>query len=164
MRRRCRGAAEVGRRRSCETGGGASAQRERRRGREERPRVARGVLFLQLGQVGQQFVLLGQTGEVMADHLVGPQRRLAARPQADEHAGDDRAVGLNLDAHRIVAQQVPAAQHVLEEAKEDFDRPAVAVNQGDDPGRQVEQVGGDQQEAVAVPGRRGRRVSRAAWS
>ena len=98
-----------------------------------------------LGQMGQQFVLLRQTREVMADHLVRPQRRLAARPQADEHAGDDRTVGLNLDAHRIVAEQMPAAQHVLEKAKENLDRPAVAVNQRDDPGRQVEQVRGDQQ-------------------
>ena len=49
--------------------------------------------------MGQQFLFLGQAGEVVADHLVGPQRRLAARPQADEHAGDDRAIGLNLDAH-----------------------------------------------------------------
>ena len=30
------------------------------------------VLFLQLGQVSQQLVLLRQTREVMADHLVGP--------------------------------------------------------------------------------------------
>ena len=44
---------------------------------------------------------------------------------------------------------MPAAQHVLEEAEEDLDRPAVAVDQGDDPGRQIEQVGGDQQQAVA---------------
>ena len=49
-----------------------------------------------------------------------------------------------------VAQQVPAAQHVLEEPEEDFDRPAVAVDQGDDLGRHVEQVGGDPQHAVAA--------------
>ena len=57
-----------------------------------------GVVFLQFGDVGQQFLFAGQAAEVEADHLVGPQRRLAARPEADQQAGDDRAVGLNLDA------------------------------------------------------------------
>jgi hypothetical protein len=38
---------------------------------------------------------------------------------------------------------------VPEEAKENLDRPAVAVNQRDDPRRQIKQVRGDQQLSVA---------------
>jgi len=63
-----------------------------------------GGVGLQLGNVGQQFLLVGKAGEVIANHLVGSQRRLAAGPEADQHAGDDRHVGLNLDAHRVLAQ------------------------------------------------------------
>ena len=73
----------------------------------------------------QQFVLLGQAREVVADHLVRSQGRLAARPQANQHARNDGAVGLDLDAHRIVAQQRPAAQRVLEEAKEYLSLPLI---------------------------------------
>ena len=75
---------------------------ERRRDRQDRGSSGFGVLFLNFGQMGQEFVLVCQTGEVMADHLVRPQCRFATRPQADEHAGDDRTVALNLDAHWIV--------------------------------------------------------------
>lgn len=53
---------------------------------------------LQLGKVPQQFGFARQPAEVEADHLVRAQRRLAAGPQADQEAGDDRAVRLNLDA------------------------------------------------------------------
>ena len=43
-----------------------------------------------------------------------PFRGLAAGPQGDHQAGDDRAVGLNLDAVLVVAQQVAATQEVFE--------------------------------------------------
>ncbi len=103
---------------------------ERRRDRQDRgSRVRLGRLVLKLGQVGQEFVLFRQPREVIADHLVRPQRRLTARPQADEHAGNDGTVGLDLDAYRVVAQQVPTAQHMLEKTEENFNRPAIAVNQ-----------------------------------
>ena len=38
-----------------------------------------------------------------------PQCRLTAGPEADQHAGDDCAVRLNLDAVLVVAEQMPAA-------------------------------------------------------
>ena len=84
--------------------------------------------------MGQQFLFVGQAAEVKADHLVGPQRRLATGPQADQQAGDDRAVRLNLDAVLVVAQQVPAAQQVLEESEKDFNRPPLGIYQSDDLG------------------------------
>jgi hypothetical protein len=70
-----------------------------------RQRVLSGSVGLEFGQVGQQFVFFSQAREVVADHLVSPQRRFSACPQTDQHAGDDGAIGLNLDALRIVAQQ-----------------------------------------------------------
>ena len=61
-------------------------------------------MTLEFFEVCQEFVLFRPALEVEANHLVRAQRRLAASPQADEHAGDDRTIGLNLDAHRIVTQ------------------------------------------------------------
>ncbi len=100
--------------------------------------------------MGQQFVLARQAREVVADHLVGPQRRFTPGPQADQHASDDRAVGLNLDPLLTVAEQVPTTQHVLEEPEKRFNRPAVQKNQGDHFGGHVEQIGRDPQDAIAV--------------
>ncbi len=44
-----------------------------------------------------------------------------------QQAGDDGAVRLNFDAHGVLRQQVPTAEHMLEEPKEDFNRPAMLV-------------------------------------
>ena len=38
------------------------------------------ILFLQAPDMGEQFFLVGHAGEVPAEHLIGPQRRFAARP------------------------------------------------------------------------------------
>ena len=106
--------------------------------------------------MSQQFVFLGQAAEVKTDHLVGPQRRLAARGQRDQQAGDNRTVGLNLNSHGVVTEQMAAPQHMLEEAKEQLDRPAIMVKHPDQFGRHVEQVRGQHQH-------RGRLVARAAF-
>src|SRR5260221_8303848 len=47
-----------------------------------------------------------------------------------------------------------AAQHVLEKAKEDLNRPAMNIDEGDDLGRHVKQIGGDPQDPVASGPRR----------
>ena len=62
------------------------------------------VLVFQFVEVRQQFRLRGQAAEVKANHLVGAERWLAPGPQADQQAGDDRAVRLNLDAVLVVAE------------------------------------------------------------
>ena len=72
-----------------------------------------------------QLFLIGEACEIEADHFVGAKRRLLASPQRDQHARDDRAVGLNLDSILVVAEQVPAAQNVLEKTKKYFDSPTV---------------------------------------
>ena len=45
---------------------------------------------------------------------------------------------------------MPATQQVLEKPEEDFNRPSFRIDQPDDFGRWVEQVGGDPQHTVAV--------------
>ena len=73
----------------------------------------------------EQFVLVGHAGEIVADHLVCPQRRLAARPKTDQHTGDNRQICLNLDAHRVLAEQVSATEDVFEKAEESLSVPII---------------------------------------
>ena len=73
----------------------------------------------------QQFVFVGPTHQVVAQHLVRTFGRLAAGPEVDQQTSDDRAVGLDLDPVRVIAQQVPAAQQVLERAEEDLSVPII---------------------------------------
>ena len=75
--------------------------------------------------MGQQFVFVGPTHQVVAQHLVRAFAGLAAGPEVDQQTGDDRAVGLDLDPVRVMAQQVPAAQQVLERAEEDLSVPII---------------------------------------
>ncbi len=63
------------------------------------------------------FVRRGPAHHVEAQHLVRAFGRFAAGPEGQHQASDDRAVGLNRDAVLIVAQQVAAAQQVLELAE-----------------------------------------------
>lgn len=115
---------------------GRSVKRRMAAGREG-PLQRCGVRF-ELGNVRQQFLLVGPADEVVRDHLVGPQRRLAARVEADYEAGDDSAIGLNLNAPHVMAQETPAAEDVLEEPEEHLDQPAMAVDLGDDLGRRIQ--------------------------
>ncbi len=89
----------------------------------------RGLRF-QFFDVLHQFVFAGHATEVKTDQLVSSQRWLLTRPQADQHAGDDRAVRLNFNSLGIVAKQVAAAEHVFEESEEYLDRPAMGKYQG----------------------------------
>ena len=47
-------------------------------------------------------VVVTDAEEVKANHLVGPLRRLAACPQADQQTRDDRTIRLDLDAVLVV--------------------------------------------------------------
>ena len=62
--------------------------------RESDQALSRLGRLVQFGQVGQQFFFVSHAAEVPADHLVSPQRGLLPGPQADQHAGDDRAADL----------------------------------------------------------------------
>lgn len=108
------------------------------------------VLLLQLRNVSQQFVLIRHPAKVETNHLVRSQSRLAARPQRDQHARDDRRVRLDFDAVLIVAAQMTAAQHVLEEPKENLDRPTFLVQKCNCLSWHVELVRCDAKNSVAV--------------
>src|SRR6185295_2567725 len=87
--------------------------------------------------------------QVKADHFKGSQGRLAPRPEMNEQAGYDGAVSLDLNADYIRAEQMAAAEHVLEEPKEQLDQPAMFVDVCDDFGRHIEQVRGNPQDPIA---------------
>jgi len=56
--------------------------------------LGRSVRFLQPFDVSQQLLLAGHSRKVPAPHLERPQGRLATRPQRNQHAGQDRRLGL----------------------------------------------------------------------
>jgi len=68
--------------------------------------------FFKLVDVSQQFVEVRDSDEVPAEHLVRSQCRLLAGQQANQHAGDDRAVGLDVDAVSRTAEQVPDSRAI----------------------------------------------------
>jgi len=81
------------------------------------------LLFLQPGDMGQQFLFTGHAAKIPADHLVGPQGRFFPRPQADQHTGDHRGIHLQFDAVATLAEQMTAAQHMLEKTKKYLNLP-----------------------------------------
>ena len=97
-------------------------------------------LRLQFFKVREEFVLSGPAREVEADHLVGAFRRFAAGVERNEKARDDRTVCLDLNADRIGAQKTATTENVLQESEEDFNRPAIPVDQGNHIGWHVEHV------------------------
>jgi hypothetical protein len=82
-------------------------------------------VFFQTGDVSQKLLAISHAHHVPTNHFIGCQGRLFARPQADEQAGDNGAVGLNLNAPLGVTQQMAAAKNLFEEAKEDLRLPAI---------------------------------------
>ncbi len=74
------------------------------------------------------------------DGVGSRQLPIPTRPKTGQQTRDDRAVRLDLDAVARVAQQVPAAENLLEKPEENYDGPAVAVEQRDDFGGHVEEV------------------------
>ena|SRR5271154_2103179 len=123
--------------RAVETADRAGLSVERAASSDSSPRIAErqselGVVFFELRQMSQQFVFVGQADEVVADHLISAQGRLAAHREADEHAGNNRQIGLDFDAAPVVTEQMPTAKHMLEEAEEELDGEAVLIQQSDD--------------------------------
>lgn len=80
------------------------------------------MVRIQFFDVCNQLVLVRHPAEVETDHFACPKRSLLPCPQCNQHAGDNRAARLNLNAILILAQQVPAAQDLFEKTEEDFDR------------------------------------------
>ena len=97
-----------------------------------------------------QLCFARHTAEVEAYHFMGPKRWLSSRPKANQHTCNDRTVRLNLNAIGAVAEQMSAAEHVLEEAKKYFNSPSFGVDERDDLSGYVEQVSRDSQDTIAV--------------
>jgi hypothetical protein len=89
-------------------------------------------VFFEPFDMGYQFLQVGHAREVEAEHFVRSQCGLAPGPQADEHTGDDGAIGLNCDAVGRTAQQVSTPENLFEKSEEDFDRPTIMIEQRDD--------------------------------
>lgn len=96
--------------------------------------------------MGLQFRFAGPALEVELNHLQGAHRWLAANPQTDQQAGDDRHIDLDSDARVTVRQQVPATQDAFEPAEEEFHAPAITVGQSHQLGSEVEAAGRQQQD------------------
>src|SRR5262245_42205447 len=94
-------------------------------------------------------VKFGPALQIEADHFIGAQGGLASSPKMNQQASNDGAVSLNLNPDRIGAEQVAAAEDVLEEAEEQLDRPAVQVDVSNDFSGYVQQVGRDPDHSVA---------------
>ena len=58
-------------------------------------------------------MLIGHAAEVPTDHFVGSQSWLATSPQTDQHACNDGAIHLKLNAVLRMTQQMMATQQVL---------------------------------------------------
>src|SRR5208337_4493912 len=86
---------------------------------------ARSLVVFQFLDVGLQFLPSGPATEVELKHLQGPLGRLLACPKADQQAGDDSQVDLDLHAVLVGCQQMAAAQNALEPAKKEFRLPAI---------------------------------------
>ena len=110
----------------------------------------RSGLILQFFDVLQKLLFAGQAGEIETDHLIRSQRRLFTGPQGAQQTSDDRQVGLDFDAVFTVTDQMATAQDMLEEPEEDLDGPTMFIDQGDDIGWHVQDVGGDENR-FAVP-------------
>jgi hypothetical protein len=78
--------------------------------------------------MGLQFIKVGPAHEVKTDHLIGCFGGLSARPQGNQHAGDDRNIHLYFNAISILADQVSTAEDVLEEPEVNLNGPAAFVN------------------------------------
>ena len=78
------------------------------------------IAGLQLGDVSQQFLFVGQAAEVEAEHLKGPLGRLVAGPQTDEQAGDDCQVDLNRNSILAMRDQMPVVKDTFQPVKEKF--------------------------------------------
>ena len=68
---------------------------------------------VQFFDVSDQLVFVSHAAEVETDHFIRTKRWFFAGPQTNEQTGNDRAIGLNLDAVLVAAEQVAAAKHCL---------------------------------------------------
>ena len=110
------------------------------------------VVRLEFREVLFEFRFAGKAAEEMTKHFERSLGRLSAGPNIDQQASDHCAVALNGDAVGAVADQVRAAQKLFEETEEYFNYPALQVDQRNDFGGHIEQVGNNPQDSIAAGG------------
>ena len=119
--------------RRCENGEGvvvmwATAQREGSRAGRWALRAVGLAWCLFRGQSEQavaEFVFLGPALQVQADQFEAAAADVVAESQAHQQCGDQRTINVDHHACGFVAQQMTAAQHLFEEAEEQFDERSV---------------------------------------
>jgi hypothetical protein len=102
-----------------------SAQQRTPRTAKLRRSRAGSIVFLQLLDVGLQFLPASEATEVELNHLQGPLRWLFSGPEADQQAGDDPQVDLDLNPIHVVGKQMTAAQDAFEPAEKQLRLPAI---------------------------------------
>src|SRR5271157_5383328 len=117
-----------------------SAQQRTPRTEETKRSHARSVVLFQLLDVGLQFLPASQATKVELNHLQSPLRWLFSCPEADQQAGDDPQVDLDLNPIHVVGEQMTAAQDAFEPAEKQLDRPSIFVAQGHQVRRQVQEI------------------------
>ena len=107
-------------------------------------------MLLKFVDVRSQLGFARHTAEVKAYHFKGLKRWLSFRLKTNQQPCYDRTVSLNLSAVGAMAQQMSAAEYVLEESKKDFNSPSLGVDERDDLSGYVEQVSRDSQDTIAI--------------
>jgi hypothetical protein len=74
-------------------------------------------LGLESGELIHQFIFVGPAHQVKFHQFQNRFVRLETRPDRDQQARDDRDVELKLQTVLVVADEMPAAEDVLEETK-----------------------------------------------
>ncbi len=121
-----------------------------------RPSGAHGVVgsilrFFQAGQVGRELLVTDPAEQVELDRLEGPLGRLRAGADRDQQTDDQSRVHLQRDAVFLMRHQVSGAEHALQPTEKQFDRPAIAIGNGHQVGRQIKPVG-DQPQLARLAG------------
>gem|GEM_PF-3641579 len=94
-----------------------------------------------------EFVVADESHEVKPDEFHVAFGGPPAGETCEQQPGDQRRVDLNGDPGGRLSKQVAAARDTLEPLKKEFDLPAVAVNESDEFGCDL-QVGSEQQAMV----------------
>lgn len=101
---------------------------------------------------GEDFLDGNQPADGQAHEAVVVAAGAAAGFDGHQQRGDDGDVDLEGHALLGLAEKMLEADHALEPAEEQFDLPAMLVDQGDDLGRQVGAVGQQLQRAIRLVG------------
>ena len=99
-----------------------------------------------------KFFITGPALHMEAEHFIGSFVGFTSSPQGDEQTGDQGAVKLDGQATLGEREKVFKSQDTFEPAEEEFNVPSESKNEGDEFGRQIQQIGHDQKSIIASGG------------